>query len=175
MAMTRAEAQRNTNYHYMADAMRMLEWDLHQRLMTELRIPAEWHQIAREKGLPGKTRVTLRLDEDIVRFFRSMGTNWQSKVNQVLSVWMHARLAGLINGGETMDYMKRREVKGHDGPRPKWGDLQQQADEVFGPGEFRDGPGVPMNEADARMPDAEKRAMLRGMMEARGLKWDDES
>lgn len=175
MAITKAEAQRNTNYHYMADAMRMLEWDLHQRLMTELRIPEEWHQIAREKGLLDKTRVTLRLDEEIVRFFRSMGTNWQSKVNQVLSVWVHARLAGLINGGETVDYMKRREVKGHDGPRPKWGDLQRQSDKFFGPDEFPHGPGVPMHEADTRMSDAEKRTKLRGIMEARGLEWDDGS
>ncbi len=94
----KAEEQRRMNYHYMADAMRMLEWDLHQRLMEELRIPAEWHEIAREKGQSKKTRVTIRLDEEIVRFFRGTGVDWQPRLNRVLSAWMHARLAGHDQG-----------------------------------------------------------------------------
>lgn len=86
--MSRADEQRRVNYHYMADAMRMLEWDLHQRLMEELRIPAEWHEIAREKGQSKKVRVTIRLDEEVVKFFRSTGVDWQPRLNRVLSVWI---------------------------------------------------------------------------------------
>lgn len=130
--VSRAEEQRRVNYHYMADAMRMLEWDLHQRLMEEMRIPREWHEIAREKGQSKKTRVTIRLDEEIVKFFRSTGVDWQPRLNRVLSVWMHARLAGMIRGGETMDYMQRRVDEGHDGRRPRWGDLQRMEEEIFG-------------------------------------------
>ncbi len=144
--VSRAEEQRRVNYHYMADAMRMLEWDLHQRLMSDLRIPDEWHEIARDKGQRGKTRVTIRLDEDIVKFFRSMGPDWQPRLNRVLSVWMHARLAGMIRGAETMDYMKLRKDEGHDGPRPRWGELSRMEEDAFGPEAFEgmEDEGVPM-------------------------------
>ena len=159
--MAKADEQRRMNYHYMADAMRMLEWDLHQRLMEELRIPAEWHEIAREKGQSKKTRVTIRLDEEIVRFFRSTGADWQPRLNRVLSVWMHARLAGMIRGAETMDYMKRRVEEGHDGRRPRWGDLQRMEEEVLGDAVTRFGePGVPVG--DERVASAVLKVELDG-------------
>lgn len=145
--VSRADEQRRVNYHYMADAMRMLEWDLHQRLMEEMRIPSEWHEIAREKGQPKKARVTIRLDADVVAFFRATGVDWQPRLNRVLSVWMHARLAGMIRGAETMDYMKRRVEEGFDGPRPRWGDLQRREEAAFGPDPAASGAGgVPMGE-----------------------------
>lgn len=124
MAITKAEATRRQNYHYMADAMRMLEWDLHSTILDQMRIPEEWHEIARDKGRPDTRRVTIRLDEDVVKFFQSMGKDWQPRINRVLSVWMHARLAGMIRGADTMDYMKRTEddAINFDGPRPYWAD-----------------------------------------------------
>lgn len=141
----------------MADAMRILECDLHQRLMDELRLPAEWHDIAREKCQSKKVRVAMRLDEEIVKFFRATGVDWQPWLNRVLSVWMHARLAGMIRGGETMDYMKRRVEEGFDGPRPRWGDLQRMEEEAFGDGATPSG--------EVRVPMAVERvplAVLRG-------------
>lgn len=39
MTVTKAEGTRRANYHYMADAMRMLEWDLHSTVMARMRIP----------------------------------------------------------------------------------------------------------------------------------------
>ena len=36
-------------------------------------IPDEWHEIAKVKPSQTKTRVTLRLDSDVVAFFRFMG------------------------------------------------------------------------------------------------------
>ena len=128
MTVGKAEGARRANYHYMADAMRMLEWDLHSTVLSRMRIPEEWHQIARERGRRPKTRVTLRLDADVVKFFRAMGPDWQARVNRIVAAWMHARLAGLIEGAETMDYLKRREAEGLEGRRPEWGDLQREED-----------------------------------------------
>ena len=125
MTVSKAEQARRVNYHYMADAMRMLEWDLHQTVLRQMRIPDDWHRIARDKGASAKTRVTLRLDADVVRFFRSMGPDWQARVNRIISVWMHARLAGLIDGPETMDYLKRQdedEAEAFNTRRPHWDD-----------------------------------------------------
>ena len=172
MTVTKAEGTRRANYHYMADAMRMLEWDLHSTVMARMRIPDDWHRIAQEKGTAPKTRVTLRLDADVVAFFRSMGPDWQVRVNRLMAAWMHARLAGLIEGAETMDYLKRREAEGLDGPRPEFGDLQRAEDAAWAElGETPlplDEPGVPM-EGLRRMSAAGKRALLEEMKGWRGL------
>ncbi|WP_347917689.1 BrnA antitoxin family protein [Paracoccus marcusii] len=172
MTVTKAEGTRRANYHYMADAMRMLEWDLHSTVMARMRIPDEWHRIAQEKGTAPKTRVTLRLDADVVAFFRSMGPDWQVRVNRLMAAWMPARLAGLIEGAETMDYLKRREAEGLDGPRLEFGDLQHAEDAAWAEmGETPlppDAPGVPM-EGHRRMSAAGKRAFLEEMKGWRGL------
>ena len=76
MSVAKAEGTRYADYHYLADAMRMLEWNLHSTVMARMRIPDDWHCIAQEKGTAPKTRVTLRLDADVVAFFRSMGPDW---------------------------------------------------------------------------------------------------
>lgn len=129
--------------------------------MGELRIPAEWHEIVREKGQSKKVRVTIRLDEEIVKFFRSTGADWQPRLNRVLSVWMHARLAGMIRGAETMDYMKRRVEEGFDGARPRWGDLQRMEEEALGDAATRfDEVGVSLGEE--RVPSAVLRVELEG-------------
>ena len=48
-------------------------------------------------------------------------------MNEVLRVFMHGRLAGVIRGADTMDYFKRgRDV--HDGDRPLWGDTGRVMD-----------------------------------------------
>ena len=57
MAQSKAEAARRVNYHYMADVMRRLEWDLHQKILTEGRVPDAWHELARERGSGKRVRV----------------------------------------------------------------------------------------------------------------------
>jgi uncharacterized protein (DUF4415 family) len=37
-----------------------------------------------QKSKPVKTRVSLRLDPDVVAFFRKKGTGWQSRINDAL-------------------------------------------------------------------------------------------
>lgn len=58
MAQSAVQKQR-MNYHYMADAMRRLEWDLHQKILREGRIPEAWHAIAAERDEPERIRITL--------------------------------------------------------------------------------------------------------------------
>ncbi|MDP5306556.1 BrnA antitoxin family protein [Paracoccus spongiarum] len=171
MAVSKAEQARRVNYHYMADAMRMLEWDLHSTILDRMRIPDEWHEIAREKPVPKKTRVTLRLDADLVAFFRSMGPDWQVRVNRLMSVWMHARLAGVIRGGETMDYLARREPELLDGTRPEFGGYQLELDAAIGApeaGASKAPGGVPMVETRVMSP-AARRALMEEMKSRNGM------
>jgi uncharacterized protein (DUF4415 family) len=116
--MTRPQAE---NYHYMSDAMRRLEWDLHHTIEATSRIPPEWHEIAKDRPPRRKVRVTVALEEDVLRFFKSMGMGHGPRMNEVLRTYMHARLAGVIHGPDTSDWA-RRQAEYHDGPRPVWGD-----------------------------------------------------
>jgi uncharacterized protein (DUF4415 family) len=120
MAKERMTARERASYFYMAEAMRRLEWDLHQTIEATSRIPAEWHQIAQRADRQPTERVTLRLDRDVVKFFRSMGTGYGPRINDVLRSYMHARLAGVIRGAETMELFRREEEE-MEAERPIWG------------------------------------------------------
>ena len=52
---SKAIQTQRANYHYMADAMRMLEWDLHQTVLRDMRLERAWEDLSN----PGAdTRVT---------------------------------------------------------------------------------------------------------------------
>ena len=125
--LSKMNATRRANYHYMADALERLEFDLHNTIEATDRIPLEWHEIAQERTRKRKVRVTLLLEEDVVRFMKSMGTGHGARINEVLRVWMHGRLAGVIRGADTVDYYKRRDGL-PDAKRPMWGDTGRVLD-----------------------------------------------
>ena len=85
-----------TAYHALAQTLRDLETDLRWGLEGSPRIPADWHRIAHEVGPPPKKQITLRLDEDVWRFFRSMGGGHLTRMNAVLRAFMLARLAEVV-------------------------------------------------------------------------------
>ena len=64
--------------------------DLAQSLM-----PEEWRDLAR-KEVPKKQPVTLRIDADVLRFFRKIGAGYQAEINGVLRAFMLARLAEIL-------------------------------------------------------------------------------
>lgn len=106
---TRAERDRLAAYHALATTMRGLEEDLRWGLRDSLRLPAEWLEIASDPAVPGKEKVTLRLDDDVLRFFRAMGTGYLTRINAVLRTFMLARLAGLVGGPEDVGYAPTAE------------------------------------------------------------------
>jgi uncharacterized protein (DUF4415 family) len=85
-------------YTQLGQTLRGLEEDLRWGLAGSARIPVDWHRIAQEQGPPPKTPVTLRLDEDVLRFFRSMGKGHLARMNAVLRAFMLARLAEVVKG-----------------------------------------------------------------------------
>lgn len=117
---------------YMMDVMRRLEWDLHNTIEMTGRIPEEWHEIATATPRSGKVKVNLCLEADVVRFFKSMGAGYGPRINDVLRSYMHARLAGVIRGAETVAHFRRR-AEVHDGPKPAFGDVAREMGEDAGP------------------------------------------
>ncbi len=115
---------------YMMDVMRRLEWDLHNTIEMTGRIPEAWHEIATATPRTAKAKVTLRLEADVVKFFKSMGEGYGPRMNDVLKSYMHARLAGVIRGAETIAHYRRRE-DGLDGPKPEFGDMARLVGEEW--------------------------------------------
>ncbi len=87
---------KRAHFNYFLDVMTDIEWDLQQPLLARERVPPLWHEIARNRLPKKKGKVTLGIEEDVVKFFRSMGRGYQPKMNDVLRAWMHGRLADLI-------------------------------------------------------------------------------
>lgn len=130
--LKRQTARQRAHMTYMMDVMRRLEWDLHNTIELTGRIPEEWHQIAQATPAQPKVKVNLRLEADVVRFFQSMGAGYGPRINDVLKSYMHARLAGVIRGAETIDHYRKR-AEAHDGPKPGFGDLDRMAGEDVPP------------------------------------------
>ena len=91
---------------YMMDVMRRLEWDLHNTIELTGRIPEAWHDIATATPRAAKVKVTLSLEADVLKFFKSMGEGYGPRMNDVLKSYMHARLAGVIRGAETLAHYR---------------------------------------------------------------------
>jgi uncharacterized protein (DUF4415 family) len=136
---------------YMMDVMRRLEWDLHNTIEMTGRIPEEWHEIARATPRSARVKVNLSLEADVVKFFKSMGAGYGPRINDVLRSYMHARLAGVIRGAETVAHFRHREEV-HDGPKPAFGDVARELGEDW----TDEGPGV-LEAARVKMQEAMQR------------------
>ncbi len=152
--LTKLTAKQTAHYTYMMDVMRRLEWDLHHRIEETGRIPAEWHEIAQTRPTMPKVRVTLALEADVVKFFRSLGPGYGPRINDVLKSYVHARLAGVIRGAETINLYKEREAL-YEGAKPAFGDTARAMGE-----DWQDAPGEDTPEM--------RRQRLREAMAARG-------
>lgn len=93
--------------------MRGLEADLRWGLNDSLRLPPEWREIAARPAVPGKRQVSIRLDEDVLSFFRAMGAGYLTRINAVLRTFMLARLAGVVTGPQGVRYAPSLEDQAH--------------------------------------------------------------
>lgn len=124
--MTKTERK---HWGFGVDALKMIEYELMGFLHETGALPPAWDQIWEEqdKRDPKRTKVTIRLDADVVRFFKGLGPGYQERMNRVLSAFMHFRLAKLIEGPDTMDYiLKPDDVMARVEARPEFGDMMAE-------------------------------------------------
>ena len=145
-------AKARENFFYMSEAMRRLEWDLHHTIEATNRIPEAWHEIAQRAHPQPTDRVTIRLDRDVLKFFRSMGAGYGPRINEVLRSYMHARLAGVIGGADTAEMFRKGGE--FDSARPVWGET---------------GVGLGMGEPTAEDEARDRQDRMRAFMRAHGL------
>ena len=153
--------RQRAQFGYMVDVMQRLEWDLHNTIEMTSRIPEEWHEIAARRPTTKGTKVNLRLEEDVVKFFKSMGEGYGKRINDVLKSYMHARLAGVIHGAETTNHYKKR-LEDHAGPKPRFGDVARQVGQAWE--DDPDGPEV----ARVRVAEMLQREFAEGGMPEEG-------
>ena len=120
--LSRQTPTQRAHYTYMMDVMTRLEWDLHHKIETTSRIPEEWHEIAKRTPDKPRLQVNLRLDADVVKFFKTFGTGYGGRINDVLKSYVHARLAGVIKGAETTNHFKNAR-EDHSGAKPRFGGM----------------------------------------------------
>ncbi len=66
------------------------QWNRYRKLKDRM-IPPAWRTVEREVPVrPKKLRVTAAYDEELVKWFRAMGHNYQARMNAVLIAYMHA-------------------------------------------------------------------------------------
>lgn len=119
--MARNSKIRREHFNYFVDVMTDIEWDLQKPLLERGRVPPLWHEIARDRLPKRKVKVTLGIEEDVVRFFRSMGRGYQVRMNDVLRAWMHGRIADLIEGPDAEDRGRALRLAL---PAPRFGDSE---------------------------------------------------
>jgi hypothetical protein len=157
---TRTEKDRLAAYHELAGTMRGLEGDLRWGLNDSLRIPRDWHEIAARPGVPVKRQVSIRLDDDVLAFFRAMGAGYLTRMNAVLRTFMLARLAGVVTGPESVRYAPTDEEEVASLRREILDTVEKEVDE-------REEQALAMKDAEVRK---ERIATLKGLRDRRRMK-----
>lgn len=91
------------HFQYCYDRLKQLEWDVHQRVARDEAIPEAWREIARQAPRAKKVRISMWVEEDVVKFFKSLGHPYQPRMNDVLKGFMHAKIAGLTRETEFLE------------------------------------------------------------------------
>ncbi len=124
--MTKAEASRRASYHHLAETLTSLEAALNAGLTGGGFIPEDWRHVAQRAPDARGAKITIRLDEDVLKFFRLMGVNYQGRINQVLRAFMLARLAKVVPGPEEVAYRPSRRDRYHLGVAEFFAQVQLQ-------------------------------------------------
>ncbi|MEL6508529.1 MAG: BrnA antitoxin family protein [Pseudomonadota bacterium] len=125
--MTKAE---RVQASYMADALHRIEREVLRAVTENEGLPQSWHEVATQPS-PGKYRVTMCLDVDVVKFFKAMGPGYQTKINLLLRAWMHGRLAKVIKGPDATDIVLRPAVVAEQAKRDiPWGEMADALEQM---------------------------------------------
>jgi uncharacterized protein (DUF4415 family) len=113
-------------FNEMVAIMSRFEWDMAHRATREARIPDEWREVW-EGRTRRKRKLSFWIDEDVVKFFRSLGPGYGPRMNDVLRSFMLARLAGLI---EREDLLAEYRERWMGRPKPSVAELLAEVERL---------------------------------------------
>ena len=65
-------------------------------------VPLAWYRLATDLDVQEpKTKITLRLDESVAKFFRAMGPGYQARINRILGTWAQLKI------GEALEWDRK--------------------------------------------------------------------
>lgn len=91
-------------------ALSELEFDLHDAVEWQRHVPRQWSDL-HMRGTPPKTKVTVRIDSDIIKYLKSLGPGYQERMNNVLRAWVAAKAAKMIR--DEVRITREREEEAH--------------------------------------------------------------
>ena len=69
-------------------------------------VPVGWGKATREaRCTPQKKKMTIRLEADVLDWFRGLGMGYQARINAVLRAYMHAMISKHIEEKRDRDWM----------------------------------------------------------------------
>lgn len=93
----------------MVSELKNLQQEFYQDWMSGS-LPAIWNDIPlMHPHKPDKVKVTLTLDDDMVKWFRKLGRGYQARINSILRVYWQALLSGQIKAHWDAEAVAPRE------------------------------------------------------------------
>lgn len=105
---SRNDTQRRAVFD-MHRALAELEFDLHDAIECERHIPHQWADLHVNRT-PPKTKVTVRIDSDIIKYLKSLGRGYERRMNDVLRAWVAAKAAKMIRDEVRITREREREA-----------------------------------------------------------------
>ena len=100
---TKAQERALSNMFHDLDEM---DRDMERLRKTTRLVPVGWGKATRETPCtPRKAKMTIRLEADVLDWFRGLGTGYQARINAVLRAYMHAMISKHIEEKRDRDWM----------------------------------------------------------------------
>lgn len=97
----------------MMHELERLQQDLNTNWLDQS-LPKDWSGLEWDAPVDRhKTRVTLRLDSDMLRWFRKLGPGYGPRINRVLRIYWMGLLSGHIQGFPNDDTIPRLMAEAH--------------------------------------------------------------
>lgn len=122
----RTESQARAVYR-IHEALARLEFDLHDAIRWYNHIPAEWSDLHLNRT-PVQKKITLRIDEDILKYLKSLGPGYQRRMNSVMRAWVETKVAKMITDEAAIT--RQRETEWDTLGRPVWSGMDEEEDKT---------------------------------------------
>ena len=86
----------------MMGLMTRFQWDMAHTATRDEKVPEVWREVYQSRSSK-KRKISLWVDDDVYRLFKSMGAGMGPRMNLVLGAFARARLAGLLEGDDLVE------------------------------------------------------------------------
>ncbi|MGC8203047.1 BrnA antitoxin family protein [Aliiroseovarius sp. PTFE2010] len=105
------------NLNYLDDENLALE-------QVQAKVPEAWHTLEEDiEVFETKTKITLRLDNSVVKFYRAMGPGYQTRINRILATYAQMQIANLR---EAEAYMREDRVAVRETQRARMKEMRER-------------------------------------------------